>query len=78
MPSHYGVKTRKREREVLKQQRTPYACPSCGKARVRRQGHALWRCQACETQIAGGAYSLETPVGVTAKKTLASILQGRV
>lgn len=78
MPSHYGVKIRKRENAILKQQRTHYACPSCGKPRIRRQGFALWLCQACGAKIAGGAYSLETPVGITAKKTLTSLLQETV
>ncbi|MBU1197874.1 50S ribosomal protein L37ae [Candidatus Micrarchaeota archaeon] len=77
MGSRYGVRIRKRENAVLKQQHTKYACPSCGKRRVKRRGFALWECTFCEKKIAGGAYALETAVGVTAKKTLISSLQGK-
>ncbi len=75
MGSHYGVKTRKRETEVLRQQKTLYSCPQCGKKKVRRRGFALWECRSCGAQIAGGAYSLETSVGVSARKTLSSLKQ---
>ncbi|MFH1257737.1 MAG: 50S ribosomal protein L37ae [Candidatus Micrarchaeota archaeon] len=73
MGSHYGVKIRKRENEVLKQQRKLYPCPKCGKKSVNREGFGRWCCRSCNTQFAGGAYSLETSVGVTTRKTLASI-----
>jgi large subunit ribosomal protein L37Ae len=73
MGSHYGVKIRKRENEVLKQQHQLYKCPQCGKKKVQRESYSLWKCRSCGTKIAGGAYSLETSVGVSARKTLASI-----
>ncbi|MFH0971488.1 MAG: 50S ribosomal protein L37ae [Candidatus Micrarchaeota archaeon] len=73
MGSHYGVKTRKREREVIEHQNKLYLCSQCGKHKVMRKGYALWRCTSCGSQFAGGAYSLETPVGVTARKALSSL-----
>ncbi|MEK6953793.1 MAG: 50S ribosomal protein L37ae [Candidatus Micrarchaeota archaeon] len=73
MGSRYGVKIRKRENEVLVQQHRLYDCPTCGKKNVRRKGYALWRCNSCESEFAGGAYSLETSIGISARKTLSSL-----
>jgi large subunit ribosomal protein L37Ae len=73
MGSRYGVKIRKRENEVLVQQRKLYTCPTCGKKKVQRDGYAKWVCRSCKTVIAGGAYSLETSVGVSSRKTLSSL-----
>lgn len=73
MGSRYGVKIRKRENEVLKQQKTLYECPTCGKRKVSRTGFALWKCGSCNSKFAGGAYSLETSVGISARKSLASL-----
>ena len=73
MGSHYGVKIRRREEKVLKQQKARYACPSCMKKHLRRQGASLWQCTSCGTKIAGGAYLPETEVGATARKTLAAV-----
>lgn len=78
MGSHYGVKIRKRMREVLEVQRSEFTCPTCGKPKVVRRGLALWECKACGVKIAGGAYAMETPVGAAARKTLVSTLQPAV
>ncbi|HLC48432.1 MAG TPA: hypothetical protein VJI13_05140 [Candidatus Norongarragalinales archaeon] len=73
MGSRYGVKIRKREREVILQQKTLYECPTCKKKNIRRKGYALWKCGSCGSEFAGGAYSFETSVGVSARKTLESL-----
>jgi ribosomal protein eL43 len=72
MGSRYGVKIRKREREVIVKQKTLYECPACRKKKVHREGYAIWRCNSCGSKFAGGAYSLETSVGISARKTLSS------
>lgn len=73
MGSRYGVKTRKRESEVLKQQHALYLCSTCGKKKVGRKGFAKWECKSCGSVFAGGAYSKETSVGISARKTLSSL-----
>lgn len=73
MGSRYGVKIRKRNMAVAMQQRMLYECPACRKRRVQRKGNALWKCTSCGAEIAGGAYSLETSVGIAARKGLASM-----
>lgn len=77
MVSRYGVKIRKREKEVLKKTRAKYECPTCGKTAVKRSGTALWKCKSCGAVIAGGAFSLETQVGGTAAKMIESIKQAK-
>ncbi|MFH1106288.1 MAG: 50S ribosomal protein L37ae [Candidatus Micrarchaeota archaeon] len=72
MGSHYGVKIRKLEGAVLRQQHARYTCPVCAKPAVKRSGYAKWECRSCGAVIAGGAYSLETGVGVAARKALSS------
>ncbi|MBI5225353.1 50S ribosomal protein L37ae [Candidatus Micrarchaeota archaeon] len=73
MGSHYGVKIRKRENDVLKQQRQSYVCPTCQKKNVARTGYAHWKCGSCGTELAGGAYALSSSVGISARKTLQSL-----
>lgn len=68
----YGVRIRKQEEAILKQQKQVYSCPSCSKARVKRKGNSIWQCKACDCEFAGGAYSPATDVGVAARKVLAS------
>lgn len=73
MVSRYGVKIRKREREVLAGKRKKSECPKCGKHKVKKIGNALWKCSSCGFVFAGGAYSPETTVGLTAKRILGTI-----
>jgi large subunit ribosomal protein L37Ae len=75
MGSRYGVRTRKRFREVQKIERQKHDCPRCGKKRVKRIGNALWRCSACGTEFAGGAYAPATTVGESARKVIGAIKQ---
>ena len=72
MGSHYGVKIRKQEQLALGRQRANYECPVCAKPSVKRCSYSVWLCRSCGAKIAGGAYSLETDVGVSAKKALVS------
>ncbi|MFA6048598.1 MAG: 50S ribosomal protein L37ae [Candidatus Micrarchaeia archaeon] len=72
MGSRYGVKIRKRINTVMTLQRAKHACPKCGKASVKRHGYAKWECKSCGAVFAGGAYTPETMVGASARKTLSS------
>lgn len=73
MGSHYGKKIRERIKKATAAQRTPHACPQCGKKRVKRVGFAFWKCRSCGAEFAGGAYSPETTVGLTARKIIEAI-----
>ncbi|GEM_PF-773567 len=70
MGSRYGVKIRKKHDEMTAKSRTVYACVKCGKKGIRKNGYARWECRSCKTIFAGGAYSPETMVGASARRTL--------
>lgn len=73
MGSHYGKKIRERVRKATAEQKKWHACPQCGKKRVKRVGFALWKCRSCAAEFAGGAYSPETTVGLTARKIIETV-----
>ena len=73
MVSRYGVKIRKLANKAKAQQSSLYECPKCGKLKVRRKSFAVWECRSCGAKFAGGAYTPETSVGVTARKVLSGI-----
>ncbi len=68
MGSHYGVKIRKQENKIKTAMKQKHACPSCGKAKVKRTSTALFRCASCKTVFAGGTYTPKTNVGISASK----------
>lgn len=71
----YGVRIRRRVREVELRQKGNHACPSCGAVRVRRVSTGIWECRKCEHKFAGGAYVPETPAFQTSERTLREILE---
>lgn len=66
----YGAEIRKLADAADKSRRTRYPCPKCGKAAVKRMSNSVWRCNACEKEFAGGAYSLSTPTGDVAARQI--------
>jgi large subunit ribosomal protein L37Ae len=66
----YGRRIRKLAGAATKRKKEFYECPKCGKKSVKRISYALWKCNSCNAKIAGGAYSLSTPVGNSAKRML--------
>lgn len=73
MGSHYGVRTRKKETAVKKQQKGKHECPRCHKKKLKNKSYAKWVCGSCGTEIAGGAYQPETEVGAAARKALSTL-----
>jgi large subunit ribosomal protein L37Ae len=69
----YGAEMRKRADAVDRQRVAKYVCPTCGKRKVKREGHALWKCRSCGATFAGGAYSLTTAVGETGRRIIADV-----
>jgi len=69
----YGAEMRKRADTVDRQRVARYVCPKCGKRKVKRQGHAVWKCRSCGATFAGGAYSLTTAVGETGRRIIADV-----
>ncbi len=66
----FGASIRKQYDGAERAKREKYACPKCGKKRVKRLGNALWKCKSCGAKIAGGAYALTTGVGEVANRMI--------
>ena len=71
MSAKYGRRIRKLVDAATKKKNDAYECPKCRKKSVKRISYALWKCNSCNTKIAGGAYSLSTSVAETARRMLA-------
>lgn len=52
----YGVKIRRRIREVLREKSRWHMCPRCRHPSVKRVSTGIWRCRRCDYTFAGGAY----------------------
>mgnify|MGYP001423269348 CR=1 FL=1 len=65
-----GAELRKRADKVDELRQSLFACPACGKKKVKRQGNSLWGCKACGSIFAGGTYSLSTPSGDVAARLI--------
>ncbi|MFQ6060397.1 MAG: 50S ribosomal protein L37ae [Thermoplasmata archaeon] len=55
----YGVRVRKRLREIDSEKAKWYVCPNCSHRSVKRAGTGIWRCRRCGLVFAGGAYKPE-------------------
>lgn len=70
MSVRYGVKLRKKVADVKRRQKLSYACPKCGKTRVKRIDFAQWTCKSCGVLFAGGAFEPTTGSGISSSKAL--------
>ncbi len=52
----YGMRTRKKWKEIDERQRKLHECPTCKRMSVRRISTAIWECRKCGAKFAGGAY----------------------
>lgn len=64
----YGAELRKRADKVDTLRQSLFACPKCGKKKVKRRGNSVWECKSCGAVLAGGTYSLSTPAGESAAR----------
>ncbi len=65
-----GAEIRKRVKAINASKRAKYACPVCGKKKVKRKGFAVWNCNSCNATFSGGAYTATTPVGEAGSKII--------
>ncbi len=52
----YGVRVRKRLKDVGEHTSRRHRCPQCHHRSVRRKSTGVWHCRKCGTTFAGGAY----------------------
>lgn len=73
--ARYGVRIRRRIRQIEERQKANHPCPQCGAERVRREGTGIWKCRKCEYTFAGGAYQPHTPAFRSTERTLREIAE---
>ncbi len=72
--ARYGVKIRRRIREIEVRQKADHPCPSCAAVRVTRISTGIWQCRKCDHKFAGGAYYPETPAFKASQRQLREVL----
>ncbi len=65
-----GTKTRKRVKTIDRIKNKVYECPDCKKIAVKRVSNAIWKCNSCGAERAGGAYAPSTTPGKDIKRKL--------
>ena len=53
----YGRKLRLLSDAGKSLKRSYYDCPSCGKKRLKRKSHAVFKCKNCGAEYSGAAYA---------------------
>lgn len=74
----YGVRIRRRIREIEARQKTWHECPSCAAPRVKRTHSGIWECRKCGHKFAGGSYLPHTPAYNANERVLREISAGNV
>ncbi len=69
----YGVKIRRRAREVLELKARRHPCPRCQQVAVRRVSTGVWRCRHCDYTFAGGAYKPVVTTAITRQVVKAAV-----
>ncbi len=70
MGSRYGRRIRRLVDNADKKRKAFYECPKGNKDQVKRKCYAIWQCRSCKSTFAGGAYSLTTSPGESAKRLI--------
>ncbi|MFA5382688.1 MAG: 50S ribosomal protein L37ae [Candidatus Micrarchaeia archaeon] len=65
-----GTKIRKRAKTMDKLKNDSYECPTCRKVSLKRVSNAVWKCNSCGSEFAGGAYTPTTTPGREIKRKL--------
>ncbi|MDD3398050.1 MAG: 50S ribosomal protein L37ae [Candidatus Methanomethylophilaceae archaeon] len=57
--ARYGVRVRRRVKDLEVHQKQKHECPVCHHESVKREGSGIWMCRRCDAKFAASAY---TPV----------------
>ena len=70
----YGMRIRRRYRELDEKMRAPHKCPTCEREAVKRVASGIWECRKCGAKFSGGAYLPKTSVAKTADKIMKKVV----
>jgi large subunit ribosomal protein L37Ae len=65
----YGVRSRRRYRDIMIERKKKHACPQCSSNSVKRESVGIWLCTSCGHKFSGGAYIPSTKLGETARRS---------
>lgn len=71
----YGRRIRKTVADIEAQTRELRKCQKCEKKGVSRISTGIWKCSKCGYTFSGGTYIPQTPVGVSAQRTIKRIVE---
>ncbi|MCK4714496.1 MAG: 50S ribosomal protein L37ae [Candidatus Aenigmarchaeota archaeon] len=54
--ARYGIKIRRRVRDIEAVQKKKSMCPYCARVAVRRKSYGIWTCSKCGKTFTGKAY----------------------
>lgn len=74
--ARYGVRIRRRIREIESRQKGWHECPACAAPRVKRASTSIWECRKCGHKFAGGAYMPRTPAFNANERVLREVAMG--
>jgi len=66
--TRYGVRVRKRVKDIERVQKNRHECPSCHHRSVRRVSTGIWECARCEMKYAAMAYTPISKRSVTGQE----------
>lgn len=75
--ARYGVRIRRRIREVEVRQKAWHECPACAAPRVKRTSTSVWECRKCGHKFAGGSYMPHTPAYNANERFLRELSEGK-
>lgn len=53
----YGIKVRRKIRNIESKLKNKHACPSCSKQTLKRTALGIWMCKNCGLKTTGNAYT---------------------
>ncbi len=71
----YGVRVRRRVKEIVERKSRWHICPRCNQASVKRVSSGIWTCRRCDYTFAGGAYRPVVTTTVTRQVSRKSSLE---
>jgi len=58
--ARYGVRTRRRLKDINQVKSQWHECPTCHQKKVKRVSAGVWQCRSCSTKFAAAAYAPTT------------------
>ncbi|MDD5959270.1 MAG: 50S ribosomal protein L37Ae [Methanobrevibacter wolinii] len=68
--ARYGRKAKRSVKVIEENMKKNHVCPQCDRPGVKRIAAGIWKCKKCGAVFTGGAYTPETPMVKSAKRSV--------